>query len=104
MAMAAVALADKIESDFITQHGGLATYLLAAARKSAADALMALTDVDPDDAKEIRRLQNEIQRQRDLTEWMAQAVEAGNFEWNNSLTDGDRALIRGTIDPQETDD
>jgi hypothetical protein len=103
LAMTAVALADKIEGDFIAKHGGLATWLLAQARKEASEALMALADVDPDDLKQIRNLQNIIHRHRDLTDWMAQAVETGNFEWN-SLSMGDREALRATVDPQETED
>lgn len=101
--MSAVALADKIEADFIAKHGGLATWLLAQARKEASEALMALADVDADDTKQIRDLQNVIHRHRDLTDWMATAVETGNFEWN-TLSQGDREALRATVDPQETDD
>lgn len=103
IAMAQVALADKIEKDFVATHGGLATYLLATAREQASDAMISLADVDPNDTKAIMHLQNEVQRFRDLSEWMSRAVEQGNEAWNH-LDAGEQAVLTDMINPQETED
>lgn len=103
LAQQAVRLADKIERDFVATDGGVATYLLAQARKEAGDALMALADTEPTDVEEIRRLQNIVHRHRDLTEWLAAAAEAGRDEWH-TMTDGERDAVAQTVNPQEIDD
>lgn len=103
LARAAAKLGDEIESAFVATHGGLATYLLACARDEASHALMTLADVDPTDHETIRKLQNQVQRHRDLTTWMAQAAENGRDAWLE-LDEGEQEAIASTIDPQESED
>jgi hypothetical protein len=103
LASAAVSLADKIEADFVATHGGLAAYLIVQARKEAGDALMGLADVDPKDHDTIQKLQNDVQRHRDLTQWMANAIEDGEIAWRQ-LDAGEREAIVQTIDPREIED
>lgn len=51
--------------------------VLHTAKEQAADALEALSDVDPADAPTIRKLQNEVARFADLTRWLKQMLLDG---------------------------
>lgn len=60
--------------------------VLAKARSRASDATVALSDVDPEDPKAIRKLQNEIKVFDLLIEWMTQIVAEG-FEASDALSE-----------------
>lgn len=77
----AIRTKDLIERDFVMRHGGPTAWILAAARLDAIDALRTLADVDPTNALEITRLQNDVKRNRDLIDWLHRAVERGEEAW-----------------------
>jgi len=56
-------------------------YLLGQADLDAEQAKEALTDVDAEDVKSIRKLQNRIHRARSLESWVKSAIEKGNSEY-----------------------
>lgn len=103
VAMARIALADKIESDFISKHGGLASYIVACSREEAGDAVMDLTTADPTDAKEIQRLQNIVHRHTQHMQWLAGAAERGEEAWS-MLKEEEQEAIANAIDPKERED
>ena len=90
---AAVGLRDDIERAFISKHGGLATWLLSHARVEAAQAMRALIDIAPTDIDAIRSLQNDVQRHRDLIDWMQQAVEKGREAWEKMSRAEQEAMV-----------
>ena len=60
-------------------------YLLGQADLEAEKARHAFEDVDPEDTKAIRQLQNIINRQKDLEQWINSAIEQGDAEYNEYL-------------------
>lgn len=70
--------------------------LFSAAKEAAIKAWKALIDVDPENPKEIRRLQNEVKRYEEMAQWVRTAVLEGEqaFEQLQSL--------RGEIDNEDT--
>lgn len=60
-------------------------YILGQAELEAEQAKESLADVDPDDKKEINRLQNIIKRSRTLEGWISSAIEKGNAEYAEYL-------------------
>jgi hypothetical protein len=94
LAQEAVRRSDELERDFIVKGGGLGAWLLAASRTEAADALRRLVDVDPADHETIRKLQNDVQRSRDLLEWMHAVVESGRDAWQKLTTSDQEDLVR----------
>lgn len=76
--------------------------VLVKARAEAASAMCALTTADPDEAKEIRHLQNEVARFRDLMGWLAKIVAEG-FDADSEISDADREeLIEGIAGTPES--
>lgn len=71
----AIAAMDAIEAQII--QGGPILALLGRAQTGAAHAMLALVDADADDPGEIRKLQNEVKRFREITEWVIETVAAG---------------------------
>jgi hypothetical protein len=68
---------DQFDHAMSAPLGAPIIWILAQAQKEAVDAMRALTGVDPTDEKAIRNLQNDIQRQIDLKNWMVDAVVKG---------------------------
>jgi hypothetical protein len=68
------------------------------ARVEAGRAVAALCDVDPDDAKQIRALQNEVQRFRDLVRFLHRIATAG-IEAELALGDRDREDLERLVAP-----
>lgn len=66
-------------------HSHFGQYLLGQAELEADKARSQLEVIDPDDAKSIRILQNEIRRHVDLESWIANAIDAGNAEYTEYL-------------------
>jgi len=52
-------------------------YLLRKAQDEASEALEALADVDPEDAKAIRTAQNKVKRADSIIGWLAEAIRTG---------------------------
>jgi hypothetical protein len=52
-------------------------YMVGRAENEEHEALQALAQVDPIDAKKVERLQNQVWRARSIQQWLAQAVQAG---------------------------
>jgi hypothetical protein len=92
LAQNAVTLSDKIESDFIASHGGPSAYILIRAKDDATEAMLALADVAPTDAKTIMALQYDIQRFRQLIGWMREAIEHGQEAWHKIKSQGQEEL------------
>ena len=75
-------LSEAILSNFSDMNkGGPIAYLLTRAAQDAAEAAMALTATDPTAEKEIRRLQNDIERYRDTARWINEALASGQEAW-----------------------
>jgi hypothetical protein len=76
--------------------------LIALAKKEAALALAGLIDVDPEDHKEIRRLQNVVQRFLDMTHWVREALaDARNAL--STLSRQDRTEMERLLSETSTD-
>jgi hypothetical protein len=60
-------------------------YLLGQAEYEAGEAMKLLSVVSPEDTKEIRRLQNIIQRYESFHDWIQSAVEQGDAEYAKHL-------------------
>ncbi len=58
----------------VVTGGGPLAYILDRASKEAGAALNALVDVDPTEFNIVRKLQNEVQRHRDLVRWIGQGI------------------------------
>jgi hypothetical protein len=95
-------LADEIENGFVATQGNLATHLLAQAHAQAIDALTAMIDVEPDDPKAVRELQNEVKRFRDLARWMMKASAEGAEAWE-AMKQIDQETLAALINPQESE-
>jgi hypothetical protein len=63
--------------------------MLAMAKRDAASAIAALTTVDPESAKEIRGLQNQVARFTDICRWLQDVISAGR-EAEQQITADDR--------------
>lgn len=75
--------------------------MLQKAREEAASSLVALVDANPDEPKEIRHHQNNVNRFRDLVRWLRQIVADG-AEADKELDDQDReALIEYLVGSPE---
>jgi hypothetical protein len=82
---------DEFWNDLRVVTGGrLVAHLLSRARKEAGIALDALVDADPTEPKLIQKLQNEVQRYRDLVRWIGQAFVEGD-EAERFLSEIERA-------------
>ena len=73
----AAAIGMQIESDFIVEPSGPTALILYRAQRESAQALADLVSVDPEDAKEIVRLQNLVNRYRDILRFVTEAVSEG---------------------------
>jgi hypothetical protein len=72
--------------------------MLHMARREAGQAVAALTEVDPGDEKQIRALQNEVHRFRDLVRFAQKIVSAG-IEAEHQVGDDARAELERLIAP-----
>jgi hypothetical protein len=81
LAREAFKIEEKIERDFVSKEGGLASWLLSVSRKEAVTAMSALVDADPTDTETIRAWQNDVKRNRDLVTWIRAARELGQEAW-----------------------
>lgn len=64
-------------------NSSLGKYLVQKAETERDAALEKLKVADPDNAKEIRRLQNEVWRAESMQTWLAEAIQTG---WNAETT------------------
>lgn len=97
----AVALSRDIEEQMTARARDGFRPLVAAlqlARVEAGQAVAALCDVDPDDAKEIRALQNQVQRFRDLVRFF-KAIATAGIEAEIALSDEDREDLERLVAP-----
>lgn len=92
----ALDLGNQIEADRLS--GGPLTRLVAYARKGAIEAIRALLDADPTDAKEIYRLKNEVERFRELVDWVRDAQTAAEEHWQ-TLSEQEREEVIGLLEP-----
>jgi predicted class III extradiol MEMO1 family dioxygenase len=105
MARAEAAAAD-IEAQLVITAGQRPVLvMLQMAKKEAVDAFAALVTADPEDPKQIRKLQNEIVRFTDLCRWLKDVVAAGQ-EAEQLISEEDREemieiLSRDTEGQQE---
>ncbi len=100
----AVALSAEIEAQLqVTEGCRPVAALLVRARREAADAMVGLAIVDPDDPKKIRALQNLILRFDDLVRWLREMVIAGE-EADAEISGSDREeliiLLSGSAEGQ----
>jgi hypothetical protein len=73
--------------------------VLAKARREAAEALAALVDADPENACDLRRLQNEVRRFADLVRWLKEIVSTGLDE-GYEVADAERAELEELVAPE----
>lgn len=92
-----------------TKNTGPVMAALAIARDEAVLSLAALVLVDPEDAKQVRRLQNDVNRYTGLLGWILEVNKKG-WEIERKIEDGERELTRQYLNPnpdkpaQEEDD
>ncbi len=98
-----VDLAAQIHGDLLAKGGGPVAHILKRARGEAAEALAALIVVDPTQVEEIRKLQNEVNRYRDLVRFLSDAVSAG-LEAETMLSKEDREDLLETLGLTENPD
>jgi hypothetical protein len=72
------------------------TALLAKAQRHAAEAMVAMATVDPEDPKAVRRLQNDLKCFDLILEWMEEIVRAG-VELGDELDQASRRDIAETL-------
>ncbi|HLN09337.1 MAG TPA: hypothetical protein VK281_10320, partial [Xanthobacteraceae bacterium] len=72
--------------------------MLHMARKEAGEAVAALCDVEPDNAAEIRNLQNQVHRFRDLIRFARRIVAAG-IDAEHQVGDDERDELERLIAP-----
>jgi len=60
-------------------------YIVGQAELETEQAMEALTKVDADDIKAIRKLQGRIQQFRSLASWIENAIEQGNVEYDEYI-------------------
>jgi hypothetical protein len=72
--------------------------MLHMARRAAGQAVAALCEVDPSEENEIRALQNEVHRFRDLIRFAQRIVTAG-IEAEHQVSDEERAELERLIAP-----
>jgi hypothetical protein len=97
LAEAAVSRAETILRDFdVTGKGTPLHWVLARAKAKASDALVALVDADPEDAKAIRALQNDVTRFRDLVSFLRETIAEAE-DANHALNAEDRDMILGQL-------
>lgn len=97
LAEAAVSRAETILRDFeVTGKGTPLHWLLAKSKARAADALVALIDVDPEDARAVRNLQNDVTRFRDLVNFLRETIAEAE-DANHALNAEDRDMILGQL-------
>lgn len=76
-AEAVLAAADTIAAAIAATNGTPLQWLLKRFRQEAAQSLAALVDVDPYEAADVRRLQDDVKRFRDTVRFLQQAISAG---------------------------
>jgi hypothetical protein len=87
-------IGEEIDADLAQTKPGLVKTIVDFARREAADAILAMIDADPEDAKEIRRLQNIVKRQQELPDWINQI-------WKHSKDEAVRIVQADTRELQE---
>jgi hypothetical protein len=92
---------DQFDLGISKPEGAPITWILAQAQAAAMEAMKGLIDIDPENAKGIRMLQNEVQRNRDLTEWMRKAVISGH-EIYQRMTRAERDFVPEFADESES--
>lgn len=100
---AAVRLEHDIERDLVAKNSGPIAWVLAKAKMQAEDAKERLVHADPEDAKAIRVLQNEVWRQIELVTWLRDAIEEGSDAWNR-LESGEKDAIVGELSMRDYED
>lgn len=100
----ACAASADIEAQLSVQSGQRPVLvMLQMAKEEAAVSIAKLVDVDPEDPKVIRELQNEVHRYLDLCRWLGNVVSAGK-EAESLITNDDREemieVLSGTSEGQ----
>lgn len=94
-----VAASREIEIQLGSMAGGIPVVLaLRLARKEAAAALTALVVADPEDARGIRALQNDVNRFRDLVRWFCEVFHDG-VRIDAEMSQAEQEQIRRTVIP-----
>jgi len=98
LAEAAVSRGDGLLREFDCTHPGTPLHwLLNRAKADAAEALISLVDADPTDIPNVRKLQNEAQRYRDLARYMAETIAEAE-DAHHTLSEEDRSDLLGLME------
>jgi hypothetical protein len=73
----------QMASDFLNSE--LGEFCIDMAEFEKEQAFAGLSNVDPEDSKEIRRLQNIIARHDDFSQWIRDLIETGNLAYQEYL-------------------
>lgn len=92
---------DQFDLGISKPEGAPIIWILAAAQKDAVESMRSLALVDPDNSARIRTLQNEIQRQIELKEWLSEAVVRGQ-EIYQRMNQSERAFVSEFVDDGES--
>lgn len=100
----AAAIGLQIEADFIVRPAGPTAIILARAQRESAEALAQLVTVNPEDAKEILRLQNLVNRYRDILRFVSEALNEGKDAQDRLDTEDvdEISKVLGIIQEEET--
>lgn len=96
-------IGEAVELDLLKGPNSVLAHLAAYAREKAIDASVLLTRVRPDDQAEITRLQNEVQRYRELA-WFTRTSLAEAAEAYSTLDAEEREEVRKFLLGEETND
>lgn len=107
LALDAIRLGYKLKNEVMPEGKagapGISLVVLTRARNAAAEALMNLARVSPDDPKSIRALQNEVQRYFDLITWTQEAIDEGQHA-SEMFDRDDMEAVRADIEGWRTDE
>lgn len=92
----AMKLSADVEVQLTTSRSEPLLVILHNARQQAAQAIVNLVDVDPEDHKAIRALQNEVVRFHEMIEWLQQ-IYAKGFDAEQQLTAAQQQEIEGLV-------
>jgi hypothetical protein len=94
---------DEFDAALASAKGSAIKWILAKAEADAVNAMRQLIDVSPDNPKAIMALQNEVQRNRDLTAWLNEAVNRGH-EIYARLNESQQAFVGEFVQDGESGD
>lgn len=88
-------LSMQIEADI--KYPGPIQYLLATAFSEAVNSLTKMAHADVTDTQEMRRLQNDVHRYLEITEWLATAVRSGREIFDDMPDDVKEQWLRNVV-------